>query len=457
MSTVAIPSRERWKQTLAPYLQVDRRRSLGQLASAVLPYLAVWALAAATQPSAPVAIALGLVATVFLMRAYSLFHDLTHNSLFESRRANAWWGHALGFLLFTPYRWWQRQHALHHAHTGDLDHRGVGEINTMTVAEYEDASRPRRLFYRLYRNPLLMLLVGPSLVFLFERRFPQRGMTPRILVSVVATNLALVAWVLLWSSLVGWGTFLLIQGTTLVAGGAVAAWMLYIQHQYEDTYYQAPGQWRFELAALQGSSYLQLPRPLAWAVGNANFHHVHHLSAKIPNYNLRAAHESHPMFRRTPVVTIRGSIATFRLKLWDTESESLVPFPARRAPQLSGIRALVARPLARPAGEAASGGVVEEAPRGAEDRALYQQRQDQLRGRDLAMLRVRRLLFVDQAPHPLEGELRDQPGQQAAENAHGDERDLHVTDRRRAAEIAAANSSFVILERPSTSSRWASR
>jgi omega-6 fatty acid desaturase (delta-12 desaturase) len=331
MSAPEIPPRESWKQDLAPYLAPDRRRSLGQIASVVLPYLAVWGLAVVIQPSAPVAIALGLVATVFLSRMYSLFHDLTHNSLFASRRANGRWGHALGFLLFTPYRWWQRQHSLHHAHTGDLDHRGVGEINTMTLAEYANASRPRRLAYRLYRNPLLMLLVGPSLVFLFERRFPRRGMTRRILASVVATNLALAAWALGWSALVGWQTFLLIQGTTLVAGGAVAAWMLYIQHQYEDTYYESGGGWSFELAALQGSSYLQLPRPLAWIVGNANFHHVHHLSAKIPNYRLRDAHESHPMFRRTPVITLRSSIRTFRLKLWDTKTQSLVPFPPLRA------------------------------------------------------------------------------------------------------------------------------
>ena len=329
MSTAEIPSRESWKQDLSPYLEVDRLRSLGQIASVVLPYLAVWILAALIEPSAPVAIALGLIATVFLTRMYSLFHDLTHNSMFESRPENSRWGHFLGFLLFTPYRWWQRQHAIHHAHTGDLDHRGVGEINTMTMAEFGSASRPRRLGYRLYRNPILMLLIGPSLVFLFERRFPQRGMTPKILLSVVLTNLALVAWVVGWSAVVGLQTFLLIQATTLVAGGAIGAWMLYIQHQYEDTYYQAPDTWKFELAALQGSSYLQLPRPLAWMVGNANFHHVHHLSAKIPNYRLRAAHESHPMFRRTPVVTIRSSIRTFRLKLWDTESESLVPFPER--------------------------------------------------------------------------------------------------------------------------------
>ena len=325
-----IPDRGSWKQDLAPYLERDERRSLGQIASVVIPYLAIWVAAILIEPSAPVAILLGLAATVFLTRMYSLFHDLTHNSMFESRRVNGRWGHFLGFLLFTPYRWWQRQHAIHHAHTGDLDHRGVGEINTMTLTEYKSVSPLRRLGYRLYRNPLLMLLVGPSLVFLFERRFPQKGMTPKILLSVVVTNLALVTWVLGWTSIVGWGTFLVIQGTTLIAGGAIAAWMLYIQHQYEDTYYQAPGEWKFELAALQGSSYLELPRPLAWMVGNANFHHVHHLSAKIPNYNLRAAHESHPMFRGTPVVTIRSSVEAFRLKLWDEDSDSLVPFPGRR-------------------------------------------------------------------------------------------------------------------------------
>jgi acyl-lipid omega-6 desaturase (Delta-12 desaturase) len=341
MSTAEIPRRHSWKQDLAPYLNVDRRRSLGQIASVVLPYLAVWILAALIRPSAPVAIALGLVATIFLTRMYSLFHDLTHNSMFEPRQWNSHVGHFLGFLLFTPYRWWQRQHAIHHAHTGDLEHRGVGEINTMTVAEYESASRLRRLGYRLYRNPLLMLLVGPSLVFLFERRFPQRGMSPKVLLSVVVTNLALVAWALGWSSLVGIQTFLLIQGTTLIAGGAIAAWMLYVQHQFEDTYYQAPDKWRFELAALRGSSYLQLPRPLAWVVGNANYHHVHHLSATIPNYHLRAAHESHPMFRSTPVVTLRTSIEAFRMKLWDTERESLVPFPGRGA-RASGGRNRVA-------------------------------------------------------------------------------------------------------------------
>src|SRR3954447_19543571 len=219
-----VTHRRAWKQDLAPYLAIDKRRSLGQIASVVFPYLAVWTFAAIVRPPPAVAVVLGLVATAFLVRMYSLFHDLTHNSLFESRAANARFGHLLGFLLFTPYRWWQRQHSLHHAHTGDLDNRGPGEIYTMTLAEYEGASRLRRLGYRLYRNPLLLLFVGPSLVFMFERRFPQRGMTPRILLSVVATNPALVAWAVGWIAVVGWQTFLLVQGTTLVAGGAIAAW-----------------------------------------------------------------------------------------------------------------------------------------------------------------------------------------------------------------------------------------
>jgi omega-6 fatty acid desaturase (delta-12 desaturase) len=324
-----IPNRQQWKQELGPYVESDRARSLGQIAGVLIPYLGVWALAALLRPGLALAIALGLVATVFLVRMYSFFHDLTHNSMFGSRATNARWGHLLGFLLFTPYRWWQRQHSLHHAHTGNLDKRGPGEIYTMTVTEYARASRVRRLGYRLYRNPLLLLLVGPSLVFLFERRFPQRGMTRPILRSVLATNLALAAWAIGLSALVGWQTFLTVQGTTLVAGGAIAAWMLYIQHQYEDTYFQSGGSWEFELAALQGSSFLKLPRVLAWAVGNANYHHVHHLSAKIPNYRLRAAHEGHPMFARTPVVTIRGGFAALRLKLWDEEQGQLVRFPRR--------------------------------------------------------------------------------------------------------------------------------
>jgi omega-6 fatty acid desaturase (delta-12 desaturase) len=331
MAPSPFPRRRTWKQDLAPYLEIDRTRSLAQIASVVLPYLGVWALAAVVHPGAAVAVGFGVIGAVVLTRMYSFFHDLTHNSLFASRAANCRWGYLLGFLLWTPYRWWQRQHSLHHANNGNLDKRGPGEIATMTLAEYRRASWLRRLGYRLYRNPVLLLGVGPSLVFLFERRFPRRGMTGRMLFSVVVTNLGLLLWAVGWSLLVGWATFLIIQGTTVVVAGAVGAWMLYIQHQYEETYYQAGGDWSFERAALQGSSYLKLPRPLVWVVGSANYHHVHHLSARIPNYNLRRAHEEQPMFASTPVVTIASSAQALRLKLWDEERGSLMRFPPRGA------------------------------------------------------------------------------------------------------------------------------
>ena len=330
MSIGAIPNRKNWRRDLAAYLEVDRSRSLAQIASVVVPYLGVWVVASVVKPPAWLSFVFGLVATVFLVRMYSFFHDLTHNSMFESRAANARWGYLLGFLLFTPYRWWQRQHTLHHAHAGNLDKRGPGEIYTMTLAEYERASLARRIGYRAYRNPWLMLFVGPTLVFLFERRFPQRGMSRRSLLSVVVTNVALAAWGAGWGALVGWQSYLVIQGTTLVAGGAIAAWMLYIQHQYEETYYESGDKWQFELAALQGSSYLKLPRALTWMVGNANYHHVHHLSARIPNYRLAAAHEEQPIFRRTPVVGIRSGLAALRLKLWNEERGCLVRTPPRR-------------------------------------------------------------------------------------------------------------------------------
>jgi omega-6 fatty acid desaturase (delta-12 desaturase) len=163
-------------------------------------------------------------------------------------------------------------------------------------------------------------------------------MSKPILGSVVMTNLALAGWVIGWSAVVGWETFLVVQGTTLVAGGAVAAWLLYVQHQYEDTYYRSPDDWEFERAALQGSSFLRLPAPLAWVVGNANYHHVHHLSARIPNYNLRAAHEEQPLFAKTPVITLRRGIAALSLKLWDEEAAALVSYQARGLP--AGMRSM---------------------------------------------------------------------------------------------------------------------
>lgn len=324
-------NRSEWRRELRPLLAPSAVRSTGQIASCVVPYLGVWIAAWAPGPLPTYAyVLLGLVATVFLTRMYSLFHDLTHGALYPRRPANRRAGRLLGVFLFTPFAWWQRQHNLHHAHTGDLDQQGPGEIRTMTLADYVKASKLERLTYRAYRNPMLLLLVGPTLVFLFERQFPQRGMTRSMLFDVLFTNALLVAWIAFWMSVLGVGPFLLLQGTTLIAGGAIAAWMLYIQHQYEQTYYARSDAWNFEAAALQGSSFLKLPRIGCWIVGNANYHHVHHLSARIPNYHLREAHETLAVFRQTPVVTLGTSWRCFALKLWDEHEGRMVPLSAAR-------------------------------------------------------------------------------------------------------------------------------
>ena len=212
MNGAALPERADWKRDVSAYLLIDRGRSLRQIASVVPPYLAVWVLAAVIQPDAALAVGLGLVATVFLVRMYSLFHDLTHNSLFESRAANGRWGHLLGYLLFTPYRWWQRQHSLHHANTGNLDGRGPGEIYTMTLGEYQAASWARRLVYRAYRNPLLLLFVANpgnnivDFVYSVTEPFvaPFRGMFSFDQVTAgdatldVAAVVALIGWLLIY-------------------------------------------------------------------------------------------------------------------------------------------------------------------------------------------------------------------------------------------------------------------
>ena len=266
------------------------------------------------------------MATVFLVRMYSLFHDLTHNSLFESRGANRRWGHLLGFLLFTPYRWWQRQHSLHHAHTGNLDHRGLGEIYTMTLAEYERASLPAPA-----RLPRLSQPAADA-ARRADPRLPVRAPLPPARhvaadpASVVVTNLALAGWAVGWSALVGWQTFLLIQGTTLVAGGAIAAWMLYIQHQYEDTYYKAAR--RVGVRARRAAGQL-LPRAAARArLGRRQ----RQLPPRPPPQ--REDPELPPARRPRGAADVRAhagrhvrsGIAALRLKLWDEESGSLVPF-----------------------------------------------------------------------------------------------------------------------------------
>jgi omega-6 fatty acid desaturase (delta-12 desaturase) len=322
-----------WQETLAPYARAHLGRSLLDVATSVVPYLALWVLMyLALDVSYLLVLALAIPAAGFLVRTFIVFHDCTHGSFLPTKRANAWLGVVTGLLVFAPFLSWRHNHAVHHATAGDLDRRGVGDVLTLTVAEYRSSSWRGRLGYRLYRNPLVMFGIGPIYGLILQPRLVPRSARPRIRRSVIATNVALavVVGALCW--LVGWREYLLVQAPATLLAGATGVWLFYVQHQFEDTYWQNAGDWSYADAALRGSSYLRLPKPLQFFTGNIGLHHVHHLSTRIPNYNLQRAHDRNPIFHQVPTLSLWDGLRAVRLKLWDEDGGRLLTFAqARRA------------------------------------------------------------------------------------------------------------------------------
>jgi omega-6 fatty acid desaturase (delta-12 desaturase) len=309
------------------YAQPRLERSLVDLGTSVVPYFAlVVAMYFAVRVSVVFALVLSIPAAGFLIRAFIVFHDCTHGSFLRSRRANNLLGAAIGLLVWMPFRSWQHEHAVHHATSGDLDRRGVGDITTLTVAEYRALPLWRRIGYRLFRNPLVMFGLGWLIVIVLKPRLVMPGTKPRIRNSVLGTNVALAMIVAVFCLTIGWRDYLLVQGPIFLVAGAVGTFLFYVQHQFEDTYWQPHADWRYEYAALEGSSYLKLPRVLQFFTGNIGFHHVHHLSVGIPNYNLQEAHETSDRLRGVPVLTLRDALRATRLKLWDEQGGRLVGF-----------------------------------------------------------------------------------------------------------------------------------
>jgi omega-6 fatty acid desaturase (delta-12 desaturase) len=327
-----------WREALAPYAQPHLGRGVVDIATSVVPYLALSVLMyLALDASYLLVLALAIPAAGFLVRTFIVFHDCTHGSFLPSKRANTWLGIGLGLLVFESFANWRHNHAIHHATAGDLDRRGVGDVLTLTVAEYRASRLRRRLGYRLFRNPLLMFGLGPIYGLLLHPRLVPRSARPRIRRSVVATNVALAVLVGALCWLVGWREYLLVQMPTLLLAGATGVWLFYVQHQFEDTYWQDAGDWSYADAALRGSSYLRLPKPLQFFTGNIGLHHVHHLSTRVPNYNLQRAHDRNPIFHQVPTLSLWDGLRAVRLKLWDEDRGRLVTFAeARRAsPSLS--------------------------------------------------------------------------------------------------------------------------
>jgi omega-6 fatty acid desaturase (delta-12 desaturase) len=276
------------------------------------------------------AVGLAVLAGLFSMRVFIIFHDCGHGSFFKSRLANDITGFLCGLLTFTPYYHWRWEHSLHHASSGDLDRRGVGDIWTLTVQEYLEASRWKRFAYKLARNPVVLFVIAPFLLFAFYQRFPKPGASPRERHSVWWMNLAIFAWAAGLSWIFGIKNYLLLQSIMVMVASSAGVWMFYVQHQFEDVYWERREDWDYTSAALQGSSFYKLPKILQWFSGNIGFHHIHHLSPRIPNYNLERCHNSHPIFQEVKPITLRTSLKSLHLRLWDEERRKLVGYRRMR-------------------------------------------------------------------------------------------------------------------------------
>jgi len=320
----------KWQAIVAKYAYPETWRSLWQVANSVIPFFALWYLA---YRSLEVGYWLSLLITIptagFMVRTFIIFHDCCHGSFFRTPLANDRMGLLLGLIVFTPYYEWKHDHAIHHATAGDLDRRGIGDVYTMTVEEYLAAPWYRKFSYRIMRNPAILFTIGAVLVFGVFHRFWRAESGKRERNSVVWTNIALFAfigWTVYQIGLLPW---LMIQLPVMLMGCGAGVWLFYVQHNFEPTYWERHQDWQFFKAGMDGSSFYKLPKLLQWFTGNIGFHHIHHLSPKIPNYKLEQCHKENPIFQIEPL-TLRDSLKSLFFRLWDEKEKMLVGWKALR-------------------------------------------------------------------------------------------------------------------------------
>jgi len=323
------------RETLLQYAKPDLRQAVLQMINTFIPYIALWVvlvyLVGQRYPFGAV-FPLILIAALFLVRIFIFLHDCAHGSFFASHRANMILGYVSGILTFTPFTYWQQSHLRHHGTYADLDHRGVGDIWTLTVEEYRAASKMKRLAYRLYRNPFVFLGIGPMYSFLISQRFlhNREGKNERF--SAAVTNAAIVVIISAACLTIGLRTYLLIQLPIILIAGAVGVWLFYVQHQFQGVYWSRHENWDPVKAALQGSSYYKLPKVLQYFTGNIGLHHVHHVLPRIPNYKLQQSCDDSLIMNSVRHLTIGRSLASLFLNLWDEKQQKLVSFRSLKEP-----------------------------------------------------------------------------------------------------------------------------
>ena len=327
------PEASAWTPILVRYREPSRARSIMELVITAGALALLWILMwKALDVGYWLCLLLAVPTAGFLIRLFMIQHDCGHGAFFRHRLANDWLGRALGVLTLTPYDFWRRTHALHHANSGNLEGRGIGDIDTLTVREYLALSRWRRLGYRLYRHPLVMFGVGPAYLFILQFRLPvgfmRAGWMPWL--STMATNvgIAIVVAAMMW--LVGIGPFLLVHLPIMLLGASIGVWLFYVQHQFEDTFWAERRSWNLHEAALHGSSYYDLPKILRWLTANIGVHHVHHLCSKIPYYRLPSVLRDYPELGRVGRLTLIESFRCVRLVLWDESRQRLISFREMR-------------------------------------------------------------------------------------------------------------------------------
>lgn len=322
-----LPAMTEWQQIVTRYQQPSLWRSVWQIVNTLGPYAALWYLIyLSLAVSWWVTLPLAILAGGFLVRVFIIHHDCGHGAFFKSRQANDVWGFITGVLTFTPYYLWRWEHAIHHAHAGDLDRRGLGAVWTLTVQEYLEASRWKRFRYRLARNPVVLFLIAPIFLFLVIHRFPPAKASARERRSVHWTNLGVLVMAVAMSFIFGIKAYLLTQLVVVAVASSAGVWLFYVQHQFDGVYWQRHGEWDYVAAALEGSSFYKLPKVLQWFSGNIGFHHIHHLSARIPNYNLEKCHNAEPLFQTVPPITLWASVKSLTYRLWDEQRHRLVSF-----------------------------------------------------------------------------------------------------------------------------------